>query len=329
MPHDAGPGSQDPAIEIRGDIVATLILFDVNGELIVVRAALGGHDAASGAKAWACGYANSSQGNMGLLHLLQVNNKIRFDTVAPSASPTTSPGAGTTIEPPSALIIEEAGNLSSVGRTYTSDRFLPQTTFDIGFPRGRAEVCVSPQTSERTIVLRHVRGCVQDVRIIRPFAVDCGLADSHPGADALTAAILRRLGAAAREELDLAKLGKPAPVNTLVPWGLLPGTEHRRVIETLRSRPFDAAATDLDGCRLLPEPGSRDPVIEIRGDIYATFVFLDIDNELVVVRASVGGYDAVSGSRGARLRVDGSGGDAALAPDRQQHPLRLTGPRGA
>jgi len=51
---------------------------------------------------------------------------------------------------------------------------------------------------------------------------------------------------------------------------------------------------------LLPDAESDDPVIEIRGDLSAQLVLVDVDGELVILRASGGGYDAVSGGTAVR-----------------------------
>ena len=59
---------------------------------------------------------------------------------------------------------------------------------------------------------------------------------------------------------------------------------------------------DPDHCALLPEPGTDDPIIEIRHDIGALFVLLDVDGELVVIRASSEATTAPATRR--RLRAD-------------------------
>ena len=45
-------------------------------------------------------------------------------------------------------------------------------------------------TSQRMLVLRYLYGCVSELRIIRPYAVECGTADEHPDASGLASAIL-------------------------------------------------------------------------------------------------------------------------------------------
>ena len=69
--------------------------------------------------------------------------------------------------------------------------------------------------------------------------------------------------------------------------------------------------SDPDHCTLLPEPGTDDPVVEIRHDIGALFVLLDVDGELVVIRASADGHDSGS-HQGAVARGYATADDEAL-----------------
>ena len=53
----------------------------------------------------------------------------------------------------------------------TSPAFRPAIRFHMpDYP----EFCPDPETSARTIALRHVRGCRARVRFVRPWAIDCG-----------------------------------------------------------------------------------------------------------------------------------------------------------
>ena len=120
---------------------------------------------------------------------------------------------------------------------------------------------------------------------------------AHPTADALADAVLDRLGDVATEETGV------SPATDTVPPDLLGETTHRRVIRIYgATTSFDRGASNPDGCRLLPEPGTGDDVIEIRGDIRTTLVLSDVAGELVVLRASLGGHDlARNGGSASRL----------------------------
>ena len=182
-----------------------------------------------------------------------------------------------------------------VGTTYTSRVFGQPMTFQLT-PRNpgdlaTSDVCPVPATSPRSIVFAHPKGCVEELRIIRPWAVDCRSAGEHPDAAALAAAILEILPTS-----DAADLGD-LQASIAVPRAMFAETYHGRVIEMIGD-PAQLArrVDDPDHCRLLPEPGSDDPVIEIRRDLSAYFVLIDVDGELVVFRASMAGYDAATGS---------------------------------
>jgi len=95
-------------------------------------------------------------------------------------------------------------------------------------------------------------------------------------------------------------LGTPADSRfTIVPPGLLADRYPARVIKIDGSRAFDGTTTDPGHCRLLPEPGSSDPTIELRGDIGAVLILLDVDGRLIVLRVADGGYDARTGAEAA------------------------------
>jgi hypothetical protein len=124
------------------------------------------------------------------------------------------------------------------------------------------------------------------------LTVDCGTPDAQPDATTLAAAILARPGI--DNVHDRGTLQAPGAV----PASLFLGTYRGRVLEIVRSRDLDLKAVDPNGCRLLPEPGTGDPTIEIRGDQNALLVLIDIDGELVVVRAGSAGYDGPTGAAG-------------------------------
>jgi hypothetical protein len=188
--------------------------------------------------------------------------------------------------------VEIEGNNVVGNVRYTSRLFKPKVTFTATARTVTGvDICTPPATAPRMIVLAHPMGCVQDLRFIRPWAVACGSAGDHPNASALAAAILAIPSRTAVVDLgDLAGGGE-------IPAGTFREPYASRVIE-MRSEgtTFDQTAHDPDQCELLPEPGTRDPAIELRGDLAALLVLIDVGDELVVVRASTSGYDAASGA---------------------------------
>lgn len=242
----------------------------------------------------------------------------RQPTVPPSLAPSPSPinSAPAELEPatdPATVFGEGTAFIADVA--YTSNRFEPSVTFRASArTAGEAEgdVCPVADISSRTIVLAHPKACIADLRFIRPWAVDCGAAGDHPDADTLAAAILAIPAPTSMFDLgDLQTAGA-------VPAGMFPDRYQGRVIEVLRnSQLFRADLPDRDHCRLLPEPGSNDPVIEIRRDMSAILVLLDVKGELVVIRASVAGHDAASGAE-AQSRGYAEGG-----ADQLRHLLGL------
>jgi hypothetical protein len=234
----------------------------------------------------------------------------RLDQVLPSSAP-----AGESPSPAApARVLEDTGTLVLDTR-YTSRLFEPAVTFKAS-PRtaggAEADICPSVITSSRSIVFAHPKGCVEDLRIIRPWAVACGTAGDHPDADALAAAILAL--PATTSSTDLGALDKADPV----PPAMFAAPFHGRVVQMLGYGPqFAADVDDRDHCRLLPDPGTDDPVIEIRRDMSALFVLVDVDGELIVIRASVAGHDAASGAE-AQARGYGQGG-----ADQLRHLLGL------
>ena len=179
------------------------------------------------------------------------------------------------------------------GPLYTSSRFRPTITFQttartLGLPEG--DICLPVASSSRSLVFAHPKGCVEDLRVIRPWAVDCASAGEHPDADTLANAILAIPATSGSTDLGDLQTG-----NAVRP-GMFAETYHGRVIEMLGYAPlFAGDLDDRDHCRLLPEPGSDDPVIEIRRDLSASFVLIDFNGELIVIRASTAGHDAPSG----------------------------------
>jgi hypothetical protein len=181
------------------------------------------------------------------------------------------------------------GQSPPIDTVLTSDLFLPRVQFKIAGAGGRgSEFCVWG-TSDRTIVLGHIRGCVDDVRFIRPFATDCGIRDETPDAASFAAAILAKPAIGAVDRGGLLDGGVP---ETLFLGNVLSG----RVIQMDGVREFDAMVDDPDRCRMLMDPNGEDDAVEIRGDLAARLVLFDVRGELVVIRAGLGGHDAVSGA---------------------------------
>jgi len=174
----------------------------------------------------------------------------------------------------------------------TSERFHPRVSFVLraisGLHGETTDWCPNISTSERTLTLRWLNACREELRLTRPFAVDCGTPDEHPDATALAAAILRM--DRVRDMGDLTWFAKLAPsfdVGGYTGRALLTGAAAEE-----SQRPDQAGP-----CRLLPEPGTSDPTIEITGHTPGLTVLMDIDGELVVLQAPV--FD---GAPGALLR---------------------------
>ena len=170
-------------------------------------------------------------------------------------------------------------------RVLTSRRFAPRIALRVGdgTPLG-SEFCIGP-TSDRTIVLRHVHACRDEVRIVRPAAVDCGGLDPTPDAASFVTAMLERPGLGAVDLGGLADGGIPA---------------------SLFHEPYDGRVIDIPGtgqvedsddpgsCRLLAGPPEGNENVAVRRDVKARLVVLDIGGEMIVVMAV----------------LDGRGGDA-------------------
>jgi hypothetical protein len=249
-------------------------------------------------------------------------------TNAPSASPSPSPSVAASGSP---VAVEDIGDRGLIpDATYTSNRFRPRVTFKLP-PRGdwpeggRTDWCSPlgsdapvPYTSAGTIRLQYTPSCISDLRIIHPYAIDCGTADAHPDAAAFASAILARRIAGARDLGTLQSAG-------VVPGNLLAGVYQGRVIRIDGSgRTIDSATDDPDHCRILPAPNDQDPTIEIRGDLAALLVLIDVRGELVVLRvAPSGGYDG-------RTSADARGRDSIPGLMESMlgriHDLDLAGP---
>jgi hypothetical protein len=196
------------------------------------------------------------------------------ESIAPSASRSTSIGQ---------LVLER--DALAIGRTITSDRFQPPVTFEVtprmpGSPT-EPDVCTAPYSSAGMIVLAHPKACVDTLRLIHPYAIECGLAAMPAHADALADAILERLGKYAVDRGSVSD----SPV---VQADLFAYPEIGRVVDITAGRAFDQAARDPDACRLLTGPRTADPVIEIRADIPARLIIVDVGDDLVVVWAGNG-----------------------------------------
>jgi hypothetical protein len=166
-----------------------------------------------------------------------------------------------------------------------SETFQPDVTFRIRAMAagGRPELCAF-RTSPRTIELGHRMGCVDEVWIVRPAAIACGVLDESPDAATLAKAML------SRPDLGAVDLGPIVPGRT-VPADLFADAPTGRVLQVVGVGPFGGRVDDPDECRLLPDPTTRDDTIEIRRDLTARFVLFDVDGELVVIRAGFGGHD--------------------------------------
>jgi hypothetical protein len=222
---------------------------------------------------------------------------------SPSPSPGTSGTRRSTFDG-TEVAIEDTGSTGLVsGVAYTSSAFKPQVAFrlhalgqkqetgqetDWCSPRGSD--APTPHTSPRAMVLAWRYACLSDLRIIRPFAVDCGTPDAHPDAAALAAAILANPGIGNIH--DRGTLQTPGAV----PSSLFLGKYSGRVLEIIRSRDLAPKVPDPDGCRLLPELGTGDPTIEIRGDQNSKLILVDVGGELVIVRAGSAGHDGPTGA---------------------------------
>ena len=221
-------------------------------------------------------------------------------TASPSGPPTARPSAthGQTVLPPGAVPIESVGETIMTGVTYTSERFLPVITFQV---RGRYDPTGSshasgpsrewcpPTTSARVMEFRHAHTCSAALRYIRPYAFDCGAAGPHPDADALAAALLEvPADPTVPANRDLGSLQTPGAV----PAELFAETYHGRSIQ-LYPR---SAAVATKRCRIMSEPGSDDPVLDLNAR-FGILVLVDVRGELVVLLSDGGPEPVDAGGR--------------------------------
>ena len=241
-----------------------------------------------------------------------VGGRLLADPADPLPSPSPLPTPAIMVS--DTIAIEDRATLGP-GTVFTSRLFEPRVTFQASArTAGAAEgdICPTVPTSTRSIVFSHPKGCVGDLRITRPWAVACGSAGDHPDADALATAILAI--PATSGSTDLGDL----QTSSAIPPGMFADEYQGRVVEMRGYAPlFAGDVTDRDHCLLRPDPGSRDPVIEIRRDMSALFVLIDLDGELIVIRASTAGHDRASGIEAQ------SRGYAAADPSELQHLLGL------
>ena len=159
---------------------------------------------------------------------------------------------------------------------------------------GSSDFC-DARVSARAIVLPWLMGCVSDLRILLPEAVDCGIVDPPADAESVARRLVTHPNLGAR---DLGSLDD----TTSLPEGFVTGAARGRVVDIPgNARPFDGDAVNPDGCVL-----RGDPDIELRADMPQRLVLLDVGEQLVVLRVSGGGYDGASGSA---ARARGYGAD--------------------
>jgi hypothetical protein len=188
------------------------------------------------------------------------------------------------------LSIERGFTNLVAGRTYTSDLFVPRVSFQVldrTLGSGVSDVC-EVSTSSSTIVMQHPKACVEEIRLIHPASVDCGDGGAPVDATSLALAIKGQLGPSVK---DLGTLTTPGAIPQTLFGAKYPG---RVLIISEAGDSFDEKAVDPDGCRLLPAPGTKDAVIEIRRDTAAELVLIDVGDQLVVLRIGPSGYDAPS-----------------------------------
>jgi hypothetical protein len=236
-------------------------------------------------------------------------------SASPNASP--SPVPRTTQLPFDTAYIEQSELVQGTdpgGTLYTSSAFLPTITFRIacrqidmpGTPcelgDGGSELC-TVATDGRAIDLGRGPGCATPaIRIIRPYAVDCGTSDPHPSADEFADAIVnQRLAGVAHDAGTLATSRSP------IPDGFFGVTYYGRVI-TIDGAGRSPNATRDAGpghCWLVPVTDTRPGFAEIRSDESAILMLLDVQGELIVVM------------------VESPGGQAGAAADDLVHLMRV------
>ena len=170
--------------------------------------------------------------------------------------------------------------------TLTSEHFRPRVALVMqpiaGLHGERTDWCPDVSISERMLVLRWLYSCRAELRLIRPFAVDCGTPDEHPDAAELAAAILAKPGRMqVRDMGDLSAFAEEAPG-----FDLSGHTGRTLLITSGRSQ----GQSDQDRCLLLPEPETGDPIVAI-GGAKSLLMLMDIDGELVVLQTTGGDGD--------------------------------------
>ena len=165
-----------------------------------------------------------------------------------SPSPTISP---TPI--PTPIAIQSPGPGLEAPMHYVFETFEPNVAVRF-YPQSRSE---SPPTNDfcpahesaGSIVIPWKEGCVSDIRIIQPFAVDCGTPDRHPDAATLGAAMLERLGDF--DTTDCGSIGGSDGRFGRLFDGEFDGTG--RVFQ-IRGHDFDASRVNPNDCLLCPTP---------------------------------------------------------------------------
>jgi hypothetical protein len=176
--------------------------------------------------------------------------------------------------------VDVARDESLPGRLLTSRRFGLPITFSLNNVAG-------VHATSRMLQVDLCEECVSAIRIVRPAAVDCGLATRHPSADELAAAIEANPG------LGAVGLGLSETHSGLSP-GLFRDPVPGWIIRIPGdARPLDASAVDPDRCSIV----SDGPTIELRGDLYAYLIVFSVDDELVILHATDAGIDGPSGAR--------------------------------
>lgn len=214
-------------------------------------------------------------------------------TVSPSgAAATPSPLSSRSSQPPNTVAIDDPAVLLP-GTVYTSRVFEPWITFEVVCrqPVTLASPCPSgpegtefcgADTSFRSITLGHAKSCNQRIRVLRPWAIDCGTPDAHPDATTLAAALVARPGMPAR---DIGNVGGAADI----PPNLLAEPYAGRVVEIFGTgRQSDTPDPGAGHCWILPEPRTSDRLIDIRPTDQTVMVLLDVRGELIVLEFTDG-----------------------------------------